>query len=215
MFCHRPPLIIKLTPLTLYPRNNYLVNDNDISVLILLNSQQNIDVSGINNDDTDDSDWSSESKKEESDQEQQVEKLVLHPLGTHNSSELDASNETPPNASSLVEESPQKNEDVVEAEIKVKRVAPYASASNHYLTAGAQTKGACFTFPGGQQPVTDYEERVHTNHIKNRPHVLIAGESCYQPEVKQKQSTSCVQCSDVDMPPLLKPNIIIPKSNSE
>ena len=129
-----------------------------------------------------------------------------------NYSEPVASSETPPNTSSIVEESPQKN-DVVEAEIKVKRVAP--SASNHYLTTGAQTKGACYTLPGGQQLVTDYEKRVHTNHIKNRPHVLVPGESCNQPEVKQKQNASCVQCSDVDMPPLLKPNIIIPKSNSE
>ena len=199
----------------------YLVNENDISLLIFSNSQQNIDVSDINNDDTDDSDRSSESKKEESEQEQQVERLVLeeHPPGTHNSSEPDASNETPLNASSLVEESSQKNEDVVEAEIKIKGVA--SSASNHYLNVSVHTKGACLTLPGsqsrpcGQQPATDCKKRVHTKGkvcAKNRPCVK---ESSYPLEVRQGQNTSCVQCSDVDMPPLLKPNIIIPKINSE
>ena len=183
-------------------------------MLIFSRSQQNIDVSDINDDNTDDSDRSSESVKEESDQEQLMERLVLEeqPPRTPNSSEPDASNETPPNASSLVEESPQKNEDVVEAEIKIKRVA--SSASNHYLDAGAHTKGACLTLPGsqsrpcGQQPATDYKKGVHTRGKVHRPCVK---ESSYPLEVKQEQNTSCVQCSDVDMPPLLKPNIIVPK----
>ena len=79
-------------------------------MLIFSRSQQNIDVSDINDDNTDDSDRSSESVKEESDQEQLMERLVLEeqPPRTPNSSEPDASNETPPNASSLVEESPKR-----------------------------------------------------------------------------------------------------------
>ena len=180
-----------------------------IVVFIFLRNQQDV-VNHDVHDDTDDSDPSSDNQTEGNSEEQLLEKLVLegHLLETKDPSNSEASGEIPPNDDGIIDEPRQKIEGINSAEVMTVTPPVVNHNPKALVATSTETEGACLVLPSpggpqnGRQPLPDSKKRSRKNkaRIKNKSRKewpLLAG-----------NTTSCVQCSDVDTP---TPNITIPK----
>ena len=178
-------------------------------MFIFLRNQQDVDNHDVhNNDDTDDSEPSSDCQMEGNSEEQQLEKLVLKGqlLETKDPSNPEASGEIPPNVEGIIDEPRQKIEGINRA-VVMTVTPPVVNHNPKALIASTETEGACLALPSpggpqnGQQPLPD-SKRSHKNKAR------IKNKSCKERPLVAGNTTSCVQCSDVNT---LTPKIAIPK----